>query len=143
NDEGVIAFGPFELHLKPGELRKQGIRIRLQPKPLQVLCTLLERPGDVITREELQSRLWPEDTFVDFESGVNTAVNRLRLALGDSADQPRYIETLSRTGYRFIGQVIAPAPPVALEKPRPQRWAFFWLGLAASCAVATVAIALV
>src|SRR5215831_19293165 len=108
SSDPAVRFGPFEFDAASGELRKQGIRIRLQPRPTAILRTLLETPGAVVTREELRRRLWPEDTFVDFESGVNTAVNRLRLALGDSADQPRYIETLSRTGYRFIGQVIAP-----------------------------------
>src|SRR5438552_4007524 len=88
----VIQFGSFELNRNAGELRKQGIRIRLQPKPLQVLCTLLEKPGEIVSRSELKSRLWPDDTFGDFESGLNTAVNRLRITLGDSADHPRYIE---------------------------------------------------
>src|SRR5256885_15475466 len=88
----VIQFGIFELDQNARELRKQGTRIRLQPKPGQILCALLERPGCVVTRQELKARLWPDDTFVDFESGLNTAVNRLRLALGDSAEHPRYIE---------------------------------------------------
>src|SRR5207249_2691075 len=103
----VIRFGPYDLNPETGELWKQGIRIRLQPKPLRILCTLIEKPGVIVTREELCRRLWPEGTFVDFESGLNTAVNRLRLALTDSAEQPRYIETLSRTGYRFIAPVTA------------------------------------
>src|SRR5437764_14698717 len=101
----AIQFGPFELNPNTGELRKQGIRLRLQPKPLQILYTLLEKPGMVVTREELKARLWPEDTFVDFESGVNTAVNRLRIAVGDSAEHPRYVETVSRLGYRFIAPI--------------------------------------
>src|ERR1051326_4797303 len=98
----VVQFGSFELNRNAGELRKQGIRIRLQPKPLQILCALLEKSGEIVTREELKSRLWPDDTFGDFESGLNTAVNRLRIALGDSAENPRYIETEARLGYRFI-----------------------------------------
>src|SRR6516162_9145240 len=98
----VVQFGSFELNRRAGELRKQGTRIRLQPKPLQILCALLEKPGEVVTRDQLKSRLWPDDTFVDFEAGLNTAVNRLRIALGDSADHPRYIETEARSGYRFI-----------------------------------------
>src|SRR6266496_3818832 len=102
----VVRFGPFEFDGSSGELRKEGIRIRLQPRPVAILRTLLEEPGAVVSRDELRRRLWPEDTFVDFEGGLNTAVNRLRLALRDSADHPRYIETLSRTGYRFIGQLI-------------------------------------
>ncbi|MBV8811318.1 MAG: winged helix-turn-helix domain-containing protein [Acidobacteriaceae bacterium] len=99
----VVKFGAFELHSDSGELRKYGIRIRLQAKPLQVLQCLLENPGKVVSREEIRSRLWDEGTFVDFESGLNTATNRLRTALGDSADAPRYIETLPGLGYRFIG----------------------------------------
>jgi DNA-binding winged helix-turn-helix (wHTH) protein len=116
----LVQFGPFEVNLETGELRKQGIRIRLQPKPWQILRTLLESPGSVVTREELRSRLWPEDTFIDFESGVNTAINRLRLALSDSADHPRYVETLSRTGYRFVAPVhSSPVPATIAEAPPP------------------------
>src|SRR5579884_3692063 len=98
----IIRFATFELRTVTRELYKQGTRIRLQIKPFQVLETLLERPGELVTREELRQRLWPSGTFVDFESGLNTAINRLRSALGDSADEPRYIETLPRLGYRFI-----------------------------------------
>src|SRR5215510_3374589 len=98
----VVQFGIFELNRRAGELRKHGTRIRLQPKPMQILCALLERPGEIVTRDELKARLWADDTFVDFESGLNTAVNRLRLALGDSAEHPRYIQTEARSGYRFI-----------------------------------------
>src|SRR5262245_14444378 len=98
----VVQFGIFELSRRAGELRKQGTRIRLQPKPMHLLCALLEHPGEIVTRDELKGRLWPDDTFVDFESGLNTAVNRLRLALGDSAEHPRYIQTEARSGYRFI-----------------------------------------
>src|SRR4030095_8487251 len=109
----VVQFGVFELNRRAGELRKHGTRIRLQPKPMQILCALLERPGEIVTRDELKARLWPDDTFVDFESGLNTAVNRLRLALGDSAEHPRYIETEARSGYRFIGAA-QPTPEPAL-----------------------------
>ncbi len=98
----MFKFGAFELRTETGELSKHGTRLRLQTKPLHVLEALLERPGELITREELCKRLWPAGTFVDFESGLNTATNRLRAALGDSADAPRYIETLPRLGYRFI-----------------------------------------
>jgi DNA-binding winged helix-turn-helix (wHTH) protein len=118
----VLRFGPFELNLETRELRKQGIRIRLQPKPLAILRTLLENPGGIVTRDELRARLWPEDTFVDFENGVNTAVNRLRHALGDSADNPRYIETMSRAGYRFIASVSpvgTPDPAAPSAEPPP------------------------
>ncbi len=98
----IFKFGIFELRPDTGELWKHGVRIKLQTKPLQVLEALLAEPGEVVTRECLFKRLWPEGTFVDFESGLNTATNRLRAALGDSAGAPRYIETLPRVGYRFI-----------------------------------------
>src|SRR5215471_19563875 len=101
----IARFGAFELDLHSGELRKQGVRLRLQGKAFRLLQALLERPGDVVTREELQQRLWPAGVFVETESGLNTAANRLRLTLGDSPESPRYIETLARTGYRFIAPV--------------------------------------
>jgi len=96
-----FAFGQFELDVRSGELRRQGIRIKLQDQPFQVLCMLLERPGDLVTREEIQRRLWP-DTVVEFEINLNAAIKRLREALNDSADNPRFIETIPRKGYRFI-----------------------------------------
>jgi len=99
----VVRFGPFELEARIGELRKHGRRVRLQEQPLQILIALLERPGDLVTREELQRRLWPDGTFVGFDDGLNAAVRRLRDVLGDDAERPRYIETLPRRGYRFIG----------------------------------------
>jgi eukaryotic-like serine/threonine-protein kinase len=98
-------FGAFEVDLRSGEIYKHGIRLRLQDQPFQVLTLLLERPGDVVTREELQKRLWPADTFVDFDTGLNSTIKKLRDVLSDSAEQPRYIETLPRRGYRFIAQV--------------------------------------
>ncbi len=101
----TVQFGAFEVKLDTGELRKSGIRINLQGKPFQILQALLERPGEVVTREELQNRLWPGDSMVDFESGLNTAANRLRLALGDSAENPRFVETVARIGYRFVAAV--------------------------------------
>src|SRR5690349_11356629 len=115
-----VKFGPFELDRQTGELWKHGLKIRLQGKPFQVLEALIERAGQPVSREELQQKLWSGDTFVDFESGLNTAANRLRLALGDSADNPRFIETVARSGYRFIGTVteIAP-PPVEIPPPAP------------------------
>ena len=97
-----VRFAAFEVDVRSRELRKHGLRIRLQEQPFRVLELLLDRPGELITREEFQRRLWPADTFVDFELGLNTAVKRLRQALGDSADTPRFIETLPRRGYRFI-----------------------------------------
>src|SRR4029077_12517839 len=99
----VIHFGPFVADLQTQELRKHGVRLRLPGQSFQVLRMLLERPGSLVTREELQKALWPSDTFVDFDHSLNAAVNRLREALGDSADEPRLIETLPRRGYRFIG----------------------------------------
>ena len=101
----ILRFATFEVDLRSGELRKQGRRIKLQDQPFQVLVHLLQRPGDVVTREELQQKLWASNTFVDFDDGLNTAINKLRDALGDSADNPRFIETLPRRGYRFTAQV--------------------------------------
>jgi DNA-binding winged helix-turn-helix (wHTH) protein len=106
NRSGRIArFGVFELDLAAGELRKNGAKLRLQDQPFQVLALLLERAGDVVTRDDLRQKLWPADTFVDFDHSLNTAVNKLRETLGDSASSPRYIETLARRGYRFIAPV--------------------------------------
>ncbi|MGH9782147.1 MAG: winged helix-turn-helix domain-containing protein, partial [Candidatus Acidiferrales bacterium] len=101
-------FGPFELAGGTGELRREGKRVsRLQAQPLQVLLMLLECPGEVVTRDELRQKIWSSDTFVDFDHGVNTAINKLRSALGESASSPRFIETLPRIGYRFIAAVEA------------------------------------
>ena len=100
-----------------GELRKSGARIRLQEQPFQVLALLLERPGDVVTREELRQKLWPADTFVDFDHSLNTAINKVREALGDSASSPRYVETLARRGYRFLATVEPVQGPVATHSP--------------------------
>ena len=97
-----VRFGAFEADLRSGELRKHGRRIKLQDQPFQVLALLLERPGEVVTREELRQKLWPADTFVDFDVGLNTAIKRLRDALSDTADSPRYVETLPRRGYRRL-----------------------------------------
>ncbi len=101
----IVRFGVFEVDLAAGELRKKGAKVRLQEQPFQTLALLLARPGDVVTREELRQRLWPADTFVDFDHSLNTAVNKIREALGDSATSPRYVETLARRGYRFIAPV--------------------------------------
>ncbi len=101
----MVRFETFELNLKTGELRKGGVKIRLQEQSFQILAALLERPGKLVTRDALRERLWPDSTFVDFEDGVNSAVRRLRQALNDSAERPRFIETLPRRGYRFIGAV--------------------------------------
>ena len=101
----IVRFGVFELDLSAGELRKSGVKLRLQEQPFQVLAVLLERAGEVVTREDLRQKLWPSDTFVDFDHSLNTAINKVREALGDSASNPRYVETLARRGYRFIAPV--------------------------------------
>ena len=115
-----IRFGTFEVDLVSGELRKSGLRIKLQEQPYQALVALLERPREILTREELQKRLWPADIVVDFDRGLNKAINRLREALDDNADNPRFIETLPQRGYRFIAEVeTAPlAPPGDAPSPR-------------------------
>ena len=117
---GRLRFGIFEADLRTGELTKRGARIRLQDQPFQVLAMLLAKPGELITREELRARLWTADTFVDFDHGLNKAINKIREALGDSAESPRFVETVARRGYRFIGDVAAserePAPPAT--RPR-------------------------
>src|SRR6266403_2399099 len=105
SSSSIIRFGRFELNLRAGELRRRGQKIKLQEQPLQVLAALLERPGEIVTREELRSKLWPADTFVDFDHSLNAAIKRLRDALGESADAPVFIETLARRGYRFIGPI--------------------------------------
>src|SRR5437660_2021219 len=101
----ILRFGVFEVDVGAGELRKQGVRIKLQEQPFHVLTVLLQRPGEVVTRKELRGETWPDDTFVDFDNGLNTSINKLREALGDSAESPRFIETLPRRGYRFIASV--------------------------------------
>src|SRR5580693_9617233 len=102
----VVRFAAFGLDVRAGELRKHGVKIRLQEQPLQVLLMLLERPGEVVLREEIRKKLWPNDTIVEFAPSINAAIQRLRDALGDSADQPRYVETVARWGYRFIGELL-------------------------------------
>jgi DNA-binding winged helix-turn-helix (wHTH) protein len=115
-------FGVFEADASTGELRRQGIRVKLNAQPFQVLCLLLSRPGELLTREEISRELWPDGTFVDYDHGLNSAVNRIREALGDTAGSPRFIETLARRGYRFVAPVerisaseeaCAPAPSPA------------------------------
>jgi DNA-binding winged helix-turn-helix (wHTH) protein len=95
----IISFGTFEVNLHTGELRQRGQKVRLQEQPFQVLAALLERPGELVTREELRNKLWPSDTFVDFDHSLNAAIKRLRDALGESADAPVFIETMARRGY--------------------------------------------
>ncbi len=132
----TVRFGPFQLDLRAAELRHNGTKAKLPEQPFQILCELVEHPGEVVTREELRQRLWRSDTFVDFEHGLNTAVKRLREALGDSAENPRYIETLPRHGYRLM---------VAVEKPEPailevsHRWRNIWLAISAVLVAAIAA----
>src|SRR5580658_1156820 len=101
-----VAFGAFELDVRAGELRKHGVKIRLQEQPFRILLMLLERPGEVVLRDEIRNRLWPNDTIVEYAPSINAAIQRLRDALGDSADRPRYVETVARRGYRFIGDLL-------------------------------------
>jgi Tol biopolymer transport system component/DNA-binding winged helix-turn-helix (wHTH) protein len=133
NGTRSVRFGIFELDLRAGELRRNGSKIRLQEQPFQVLTVLLERPGEVVTREELQKKLWPADTFVDFDHSLNAAIRRLRDALGDSAENPRFVETVARRGYRFLAPLNGAAAAVATQpKPQPiaglKRWRIFATG---------------
>src|SRR5262249_1273578 len=98
----TIRFGPFDVDPRSGELRKSGTRIRLQEHPFRVLLALLDRPGELVSREELRQRIWPGESFGDFDHAVSIAIGKLRIALGDSAETPRYVETLHRRGYRFV-----------------------------------------
>ena len=116
----VYQFGVFELNPRVGELRKHGLRLKLQDQPLRILTCLLERAGEAVSREELQTRLWSAGTHVDFENGINSAVRKLRDALGDTADNPRFIETLARRGYRFIAPVSTRQLPVTVPASGPQ-----------------------
>jgi DNA-binding winged helix-turn-helix (wHTH) protein len=107
----ILRFDLYALDLRAGELFKGGRKIKLQEQPFRILAMLLERPGELVTREELRQRLWSEDTFVDFEHSLNTAIKKLRRALCDEADKPRFVETLPRRGYRFVGSLVDDAPP--------------------------------
>jgi len=120
-----LQFGPFEFDIVSGELYRQGERVRLQEQPRQVLSALLERPGEIVTRDELRERLWKTDTFVDFEHGLNTAIKKVRRALGDSAEAPAFIETLARRGYRFIARVESPGAASAAPSA-PERCSGWW-----------------
>ena len=116
----VVCFGPYKLNLRSSELRKNGLKIRLQEQPFQILVALLEHPGELVSREEIRQKLWRNDTIVEFDHSINAAVKRLRDALLDSADNPRYIETVARRGYRFIATVeaIPPIEPVSSFEPQ-------------------------
>src|SRR5258707_10590980 len=148
NPSSKVVFGPFEYDDRAGDLRRYGTPIRLHGKPLQILSLLVNQPGQIITRDELQRHLWEGTTFVDFEQGLNSAVNKLRQTLGDSADQPRYVETLPGRGYRFIApiqrastnavlEMVAPAP-LRIE-PKPMRPPKLRLPFAAGVALAVMA----
>src|SRR6516164_40617 len=149
-----IRFDSFEFDFQVGELRREGRRVKLQDQPSRVLFRLLQRPGEIVTREELRQELWPADTYVDFDHGLNSAVARLRETLRDSADQPRFVETISKRGYRFIARVQSNQP--ALPEPGPisanpsehviktreskRFWAVAVFLVASSCAVAVWAM---
>ena len=146
--DGVVRFSLFEVDFRKGEVRKHGIRIRLQDQPFHILQVLLEHPGELVTREELQRQIWPADTFVDFEKGLNNAIKRLRDALGDSAEQPRFIETHARRGYRFIGSVTSGngagqmrerASAAEVSAPTRSRALYRWLTISVVMFVASVA----
>ena len=121
----IVRFGEFELDLRTGELRTNGQRLILQEKPFQLLTALVERPGEMVSREELIERLWPAGTFIDFDLGLNKAVNRLREALNDSAEHPHFIETFPKRGYRFVATVTSngagPAEPPRVDDPATEK----------------------
>jgi DNA-binding winged helix-turn-helix (wHTH) protein len=158
----TVRFGLFELDLKAAQLTRNGTRIRLSQQPLQLLSILVESPGEIVTREQLRQRLWPSDVFIDFDHGLNKSIQKLRDALGDSADSPRYIETIPRIGYRFIAPVrngtrstepeagietlqpppVSPIPPTAAAvagKPGT-RWLLLAAGGLALCAAIGIAV---
>ncbi len=140
-DEGdrsaqIVRFGVFEANLETGELRKNGVKVPLQGQPFQVFATLMEHSGGLVTRDELRQKVWPEDTFVDFDHALNTAITKIRIALGDDADNPRFVETLPRRGYRFIGRVSKPSPgelPATASKGRDKEitGVWRWIGVGA------------
>lgn len=138
----LIRFGVFELDLRSGELRKSGGRLNLQQQPLQLLSVLLEQPGEIVTRDTLRRRLWPEDTFVDFEHGLNAAVKRLRDTLGDAAELPRFIETIPRRGYRFIAPVTRPDVVAVVEEPVSRRPRVRWPWVAAAAGALALVVGL-
>jgi DNA-binding winged helix-turn-helix (wHTH) protein len=123
----LLRFATFEVDLRAGELRKSGLKLKFSGQPFQVLAILLERPGEVVTREDLQQRLWP-DTFVDVDHNLNTAINKIREVLGDAAENPRFVETLPRRGYRFIapldnaGNGAKTTTIASAENAAPRRW---------------------
>ncbi|MCP5110127.1 MAG: hypothetical protein GY953_04760, partial [bacterium] len=128
----IVRFGVFEVDFAAAELRKRGRRIKIEAQPFHVLCALVSRPGELVTREELRAKLWPENTFVEFDHSLNTAVKKIRQALDDSPRNPRFIETVPRQGYRFIGAVDSPGEKDQPEQPTPssapaRRWNPVWV----------------
>lgn len=145
----ILRFGVFEVDLSAGDLRKGGLKVKLQEQPFQVLAMLLAHPGEVATREELRSKLWPADTFVDFETGINTAIKKIRDALGDTAESPRFVETLPRRGYRFIAPVDGyvglaggqpGVPPLQTEVPQTKKLGLRYAAVIAAAAVIVAAV---
>src|ERR1700746_1325872 len=139
----ILRFGTLELDLQTGELRHAGWRVKLQEQPFQVLATLLQHPGKIVTREELRSKLWPEDTFVDFDHSLNASIKRLRDALGESADAPVFIETLARRGYRFIAPAngsTATSEIAIVGSPVRSKSSFLWIGVASLSLIAIGAL---
>src|SRR5215472_1678756 len=150
-ESGTRRFGVFEVDLHAAELRRNGLKVKLQEQPFQILTLLLERPGEVVTREDLRNRLWPADTFVDFDHSLNAAVKRLRDALGDTAENPRFIGTVARRGYRFLAPVTttfgdgaittaqpsSPDIPVAMPAAKPARHFHLW-SIAAAAGLALI-----
>jgi len=114
----IVRFGPFEVDIDQGSLRKNGLKVKVQPKPFQILVLLLEHSGEVVTREELRSKLWPEGTYVDFEHGLNTAVKKLRKTLEDDPNRPIFLETIPRQGYRFLVPILVGRSEPELEPAR-------------------------
>jgi DNA-binding winged helix-turn-helix (wHTH) protein/Tol biopolymer transport system component len=141
NLSAVVRFGAYEVDPCAGELRRNGVKVKLQEQPFQVLSLLLERPGQVVSREELKRRLWPADTFVDFDHSLNAAIKRLRDALNDSADNPRFVETLARRGYRFVAPVAGSLLPAPVpEAPARRRKCARWIAAAAVLAGACISV---
>ena len=139
NDSCIIRFGPFEADLGTGELHNEGAKLSLQVQPFQVLAFFLQHPGELVTREQLRSHIWPNDTFVDFDHALNTSIAKIRLALGDDAEHPKYIETLPRRGYRFIAAVEKPQteaintrPAIAIGRKTRVQWWWALLGAVAA-----------
>ena len=145
----VVRFGSFEVDLEEGKLTKAGVRIHLQGQPLQILVLLLERPGQLVTREEIRQKLWARDTFVEFDDALNTAVRKLRTALNDAADNPRFLETVPRRGYRFVApvawtpdtQAVAPSESGVARRPPLHSHLYLYLGLAVAVVLAGAAVA--